>query len=278
MKYTFYIFVIIFWVSCTPVEEAPQENDVELAQVFNKKLYLSELSGMVPEGASKEDSIKIIHAEVEVWTRETLLMHEAEKSIPQDLNIDDLVRDYRMSLIRHNYEQLLVETQLDSIVSEQELNNYYEKNKEQYQLRSSIFRCLLMKVPKDAPNLQELKNWWPGSKPENFQKMKNYAAQYATFYILEDSTWYSPHEVRSQLPNGVSFNANQNLIQADNQFQYFFKVLEKKSEKEIAPLGYIQEQAKKVILHKRKMVLLDKRKEELYERETNKRNVKIYTQ
>ncbi|HFC00131.1 MAG TPA: hypothetical protein ENJ53_04945 [Phaeodactylibacter sp.] len=277
MKYIFYIFFVSFWVSCTPAEEAPQKGDVELAQVFNKKLYLSQLVGMIPDEVSKEDSIKIIHAEVERWTRETLLMHEAEKNIPQDLNIDGLVMDYRMSLIRHNYEQFLVETQLDSVISEQELNNYYEKNKEQYQLQSSILRCLLIKVPKDAPNLEELKNWWPGSKPENFQKMKNYATQYATFYILGDSAWYSIDELRVQLPKGVNFNPDQNLIQTDNQFQYFFKVLEKKSQKEIAPLAYIQEQAKKVILHKRKMVLLDKRKEQLYERETSKRNVKIFT-
>ena len=65
--------------------------------------------------------------------------------------------------------------------------------------------------------------------------------------------------------------------QSDENYFYFLKVLEKKSSKELAPLGYIQDQIKKVILHKRKMVLLDQRKEELYDRETSKNNVKIFT-
>ena len=162
LKLITYIFFLTtcLWVSCTPAEKIPEENDVELAKVFNKKLFLSELEGMVPEGATPEDSIKIINAEVERWARETLLMQEAEKNIPTDLNIDRLVRDYRMSLIRHNYEQFLVETQLDSVISEQELNDYYEKNKEQYQLKSSIIRCFFIKIPKLAPNVDRLRNWW----------------------------------------------------------------------------------------------------------------------
>ena len=113
LRFLVFILSFCFLTSCTPAEKALEENDVELAKVFSKKLFLSELEGMVPDGATPEDSTKIINAEVERWTRETLLMQEAEKNIPADLNIDELVRDYRMSLVRHNYEQFLVETQLD---------------------------------------------------------------------------------------------------------------------------------------------------------------------
>lgn len=263
--------------SCGPTEEKTDTDDIELAKVFSKKLFLSELEGMVPEGASKEDSVKIINAEVERWARESLLMQEAEKNIPQDLKIDELVRDYRSSLIRHNYEQFLVETQLDSTISTEELNGYYEKNKEQYQLPTNILRCYLIKIPKTTSNLAQLRTWWGSSVDDDYKKMKDYAAQNAEFYMLEDTVWYQINDVKAQLPQGTNINANQNLTQTDSEFHYFFKVLEMKSKKEIAPLAYIQEQAKKVILHKRKRALLEKRKEELYYRETSKNNVKIFT-
>ncbi len=278
--FRFTIFTFILFIccsSCRPAEKAPVENDVELAKVFNKTLFLSELEGMIPEGANAEDSIKIVNAEVERWVRESLIMQEAEKKISQDLNIDELVRDYRSSLIRHNYEQILVETQLDSTISPEELNNYYEKNKEQYQLQSSIIRCFLIKVPKSAPNIAQIRAWWKSDNKEDFQKMKDYAVQYASFYTLEDSIWYQIDDIKAQLPKGTLLTANQDLTQTFGDFNYFLKILERKSQKEIAPLGYIQEQAKKVILHKRKMVLLDERKEELYDRETSKNNVKIFT-
>ena len=279
LRYSFYIFILTscFLASCTPVEETAEEDDMELAKVFSKKLFLSELEGMVPEGATPEDSTKIINAEVERWTRETLLMQEAEKNIPADLNIDELVRDYRMSLIRHNYEQFLVNTQLDSVISKQEISAYYEKNKEQYQLQSSILRCFLIKVPKSSPNLNHLRSWWKNSKLDDFKKMEDYAIQNADFYMLDKNAWYQQSDLKAQLPNGTNLNPDWDLNQSDENYFYFLKVFEKKSSKELAPLGYIQDQIKKVILHKRKMVLLDQRKEELYDRETSKNNVKIFT-
>jgi len=279
LRTIFYSSLLLSFIfgSCTPAEKPPVENDVELASVYNKKLFLSELEGMVPEGASPEDSTKIINAEVERWARETLLMDEAEKNIPQDLNIDELVRDYRSSLIRHNYEQFLVETQLDSAISQQQVADYYEKNKEQYQLQSNILRCFLIKVPKSAPNFEQLRKWWNSDKEEDFKSMFDYASQNATFYLLNSEMWYHNEEIKTQLPSGVDLRAGQNAFREDGDFQYFFKVLEKKSKKEIAPMVFIQDQIKKVILHKRKMALLDNRKEELYDRETNKKNVKIFT-
>jgi hypothetical protein len=277
LRFLVFILSFCFLTSCTPAEKALEENDVELAKVFSKKLFLSELEGMVPDGATPEDSTKIINAEVERWTRETLLMQEAEKNIPADLNIDELVRDYRMSLVRHNYEQFLVETQLDSVISEKEISEYYEKNKEQYQLQSSILRCFLIKVPKSSPNLDQLRSWWRSTNVEDFKKMKNYATQNASFYMLKEKTWYQQSNLRTQLPQGSNLNPTQDLNQSDENHFYFLQVFEKKSRNQLAPLGYIEDQIKKVILHKRKMVLLDQRKEELYDRETSKNNVKIFT-
>jgi hypothetical protein len=277
LRFLVFILIFCFLTSCTPAEKALEENDVELAKVFSKKLFLSELEGMVPDGATPEDSTKIINAEVERWTRETLLMQEAEKNIPADLNIDELVRDYRMSLVRHNYEQFLVETQLDSVISEKEISEYYEKNKEQYQLQSSILRCFLIKVPKSSPNLDQLRSWWRSTNVEDFKKMKNYATQNASFYMLKEKTWYQQSDLRTQLPQGSNLNPTQDLNQSDENHFYFLQVFEKKSRNQLAPLGYIEDQIKKVILHKRKMVLLDQRKEELYDRETSKNNVKIFT-
>ena len=273
-----YFFLICLLIaSCSPVEEPPVEDDVVLAKVFNKTLYLSELEGMMPTAISREDSINFINAEVERWAREAVLMQEAEKNIPSDLNIDGLVRDYRASLVRHNYEKMWVEMKLDSSITELELNDYYEKNKEQYQLESSIFRCHIIKIPLKAKDLNQLRTLWRSTVEEDMKKMKEYCEQNADYYMLEDTVWLTIDEVRAQLPKGTNIFPNQDLTQSDKEFLYFLKVLEKKSQKEIAPLGYIREQAQKVILHKRKKKLLEAKKEELYEKETRKNNIKIMT-
>ena len=95
MKNILLLFVVaaseLFW-SCGGGDKA-KAGDRPLAQVYNKTLYLSELEGVVPEGVSLEDSALIVSAYAQRWIREQLLMYEAERNIPKDLNIDELVRD-----------------------------------------------------------------------------------------------------------------------------------------------------------------------------------------
>ena len=76
---------------------------------------------------------------------------------------------------------------------------------------------------------------------------------------------------------------NEHVIRSNDVFQlenddyyYFLKVLEIKDRKEIAPLPYIREQAAKVILHKRKIDLLAKLNEDLYQRASARNDIKIF--
>ena len=273
------LFIIGNFLSCSAPSEPQSDTDPILAKVYNKTLFVSDLEGMIPEGTVGQDSVMFLRSLVEKWVRENLLMHEAERNIPQDLNIDELVRDYRASLVRHNYEQLLVEVQLDSIVSKEELSNFYEKNKDQYQLTSPILRSYFIKVPLNAPEIEDLEDWWESEEEENYMEMVDYCSKYAEIYMLNDSLWYKLDEISSQLPKGTLTSKNiksgKNIDLKDDDYQYFVKVIESVDEKKLAPLSYIEAQISKLILHKRKIELIESKKEEMYDRESMRNNVKI---
>lgn len=280
--YCFFTACLLLLVAgCTPMEEKKDDKDKLLAKVANKALYLSELEGMFPEHANKQDSTLFINAFVESWVRESVMMNEAEHNIPKDLNIDKLVRDYRASLILHNYEKKLIELRLDSTINQQELNGYYEKNKEQFQLDEMILRCYFMKLPVDAPNQEEMKKWWNNTNADNYKKLLEYCTSNAEVYMLKDSSWYNLATITNQLPNGIvtsnNISSKNEWTHRDSSHLYFLKINERIPKNRIAPLSYIENQAKKVILHKRKLELLDKTKEEMYEKEVRRNNVKIYT-
>ncbi len=282
--YNLFVFlgILIVGVSCGKTEETtPIEDDTILAQVFKKKLYASQVSQMVPESSSSADSALIANSFIDKWVRDNVLMHEAEKNIPQDLDIDELVRDYRSSLVKHNYEKLIVELQLDSVITQQELNQYYQSNKEHYLLESTILRCHFIKVPIEADGIDDLKNWWDNRSADNYKSMIEYCRNSAEVYMLEDSTWYKIEDLIYQLPKGTltenNFNQNMNVKSSDENYQYLFRVLESVPKNKIAPLAYIREQASKVILHQRKIKLLEEQKEQMYEREMRRNNITIYT-
>jgi hypothetical protein len=268
---------------CQQTNAGGDQEDKLLAEVKNRRLYLSELDGMFPEGTSGADSNLIINAYVDRWVREALILNEAERNLPQDLNIDKLVRDYRASLLRNTYEQVLVEELLDSTVANQELRSFYEKNKEQFELETPIVRCHFIKVPLPVPQSDSLRIWWSGiNQGNNLMKLRTYAEQYASTYELADSSWLRIEQLALELPQETITTENaiyrRDLRQEDDNFQYYLRVYEVKNRTEIAPLGYIEDQARKVILHSRKMKILKEKREDLYELEMRKNNIRIFTE
>jgi hypothetical protein len=256
----------------------PKEGDKLLAQVYNKNLYLSELDGIVPEGVTKEDSALIISAYTQRWAREQLLMYEAERNIPKDLDIDELVRSYRASLVRFNFEEKIIAEKLDSTITEAELKTYYENNKDQFQLESTILKCLLLKFPLQAPQA-EINKLWYSRNPTDENKLKALARQWNAAALLDRQKWYKLEEVAALLPKGTlssdNIGSRREGTLSDGDARYYYRVLEVVQGKTTAPFDYVREQASKVILHKRKQELLEKWKEELYQKELRRENVKI---
>ncbi|GJM33677.1 MAG: hypothetical protein DHS20C18_26780 [Saprospiraceae bacterium] len=253
-----------------------------LAKVQNKSLYLSEMDGMFPLGTTSEDSSLIINAYLSRWIKDALLLYEAERNIPSDLNIDKLVRDYRASLIRHNYEQIIVEQRLDSTVSQAELTAFYEENKEQYQLETPIIRCYFIKVPLPVPESSKLRRLWNSSSMGAFHSLSKYCDEHAEAQLLEDSVWYNVEKIAMELPKGTltadNVGSKREFTQRDGKYQYYFRLFELKKRKDIAPLSYIEDQARKVILHNRKIKLLQEAKEELYDRESRRDNIQVFVE
>lgn len=281
MKYFLLYSGLIFLADSCQLAPQPPQADKLLAKVHNKSLYLSELDEMFPVNATHNDSMIIITGYVERWVRDALLLYEAEQNIPSDLNIDKLVRDYRASLIRHNYEEVLVERFLDSTITKDELMAFYEQHKENYQLETPIVRCHLIKVPYPVPQGNKLRDLWNRTSDSlAFKELIQYCNQFAEAHLLEDSTWHNVDDIAAELPPGAvspeNLTAKRNFSLQEGGFEYYFKVIEVKNRKEIAPLSYIETQARRTILHNRKTKLLEQKKEEIYDLEMRKDNIKIH--
>lgn len=146
---------ILLWImlagmltQCGNISKQNNKGDVLLARAYDKSLYLSQLEGVVPEGIRGQDSLMRIYAYAHQWINDQLMMYEAERNIPKDIDIDQLVRDYRASLVKHNYEERIIAQQLDTAVTEKEEEVFYNENREQFQLESTILKCLFFENAK----------------------------------------------------------------------------------------------------------------------------------
>lgn len=272
-------FIVLALVLGACGDKDTGNKDREIAKVYDKSLLASETVGVVPPGTHPQDSALLVNAFIQRWISDQLLMYEAERNIPKDANIDKLVRDYRASLVRYNYEEQLIGQKLDSTVNEAEVRQFYEAHKDEFQLQSTILKCILVKMPVSGPN-SELNKLWNSRSDSDAAKMMELAKNKATLALLDRNKWYRLDEVAAILPQGTltadNIGSRREGTLSEGDYKYYYRVLETVRGKETAPFDYVQEQASKVILHKRKQDLLENWKKEVYDNELRRGNIKVF--
>jgi hypothetical protein len=251
-----------------------------LARVYNKTLYIKDLEGMFPPGTSAYDSSLITNAYTQRWVREAVLLYEAENNLPKDLNIDRLVRDYRSSLVRNNYEQVLLEQLMETEISASELADFYDKNKIQYQLDNPIVKAYVIVVPKIISVRDSLKYLWKNANDVHLARLKNICEEYELAYILDGNKWNEWENLANFLPRNIGFEEfskkGKDFSIQDGEFEVWVKILDSKKPQEIPPIEYVEEQLKRMLLLSRKTRLLEEKKEDMFEIAKRKGQIEIF--
>jgi hypothetical protein len=163
----------------------------------------------------------------------------------------------------------------------EELKNFYESNKSQYELERPLIRCYMLKIPKTAPNINDVEKWWDNNRKEDRAKLTDYAMKYGTYYTMIDSVWYRADRISAELPKGT-INADDpstgESTRKDDNFYYFLKILGVKRKRDYAPFEYVKDQATTFILQKRKQKLIDNQREQIYNNALNSNAVKLNIQ
>ena len=277
--YFLFIAIYIGLLACNPKKPTDANNPL-LASVFSQNLYYADIQDLLPS-SSPDDSLVAINNMVNRWIKNTLLMREAEKNIPPDLNIEQLVNDYRESLILHNYEQMLVEKNLDTLISDSELQQYYNATKSQYILEYTIVQCVYLKLPKNYEQSQKIKNLLRGNTP-NIGELAALINQDDIEKRITSGVWYRALDILDLMPDNAArirdLSKNKLFDIKDGDYQYLLKIIAKVPASREAPLSYIKDQIIRIILHERKINLLQNINDRLYERELQNNNIKIYSE
>lgn len=273
------VCLVLIGFSCSEDIQTNNGNFL-LARVYNKSLYIKDLEGMFPPGISAYDSSLITNAYTQRWVRDAVLLYEAENNLPKDLNIDRLVRDYRSSLVRNNYEQVLLEQLMETEISKEELANFYDKNKIQYQLDNPIVKANVVVVPKIISVRDSLKYLWKNATDDNLARLKNICEEYELAHILDGSKWNEWENLAIYLPRNISFEEfsrkGKDFSIQDGEFDVWVKILDSKKPQEIPPIEYVEEQLKRMLLLSRKTKLLEEKKEDMFDIAKRKGQIEIF--
>jgi hypothetical protein len=260
-----------------------QEERKPIARVFDKYLYEDNVSSLVPEGKSWEDSISIIKSYIDNWIREELVLVQAEYNLPEDqeAEIDIEVNEYRASRIVYAYERELIREKLDTSVTENEIQTYYDENKKNFELKDYLVRGNYVKLEKNAPNKEEAAVWFKDGGEEEFAELKDYCFQYARTFILDTAQWIYFKELQSQ--SGIEtlnvadfLKENKSIEFEDEYYLHLLRIDEYLMKDSISPLALEKQNIRNILLNQRKIDLVKTMHNQMYKTALKKDKFEIY--
>ena len=287
MTTRYYIFVVvllgIFLVGCDGLDNLFKQkrtiakDDILLASVEGRDMYLSEVKEMI-SAKTQSDSLSQLNSFIESWIIRNVVLTEAEINFPENIDINKLVEDYKSSLLLHNYRQILIEKELDTTVTIEQEKEYYNANKEQYKLQNRICQGRIASITEKAPKMEKFyRNW----KKNDSLAISSYLEKYADSRMDDYEIWYTIDEFLAFLPHESfktsDFKKPGDLQKNHEDYEHFVKIINVLDQNETAPLSYVKESIRKLIIHQRKKKILDNIEQNLYQKYLQSNRIKVFT-
>lgn len=257
-------------------------NEVVVAECYGKYLYESDLEGIVPKGASIMDSIQRVSTFIDSWIKRQVLIHQAENNLDKEkLDLKKQLEEYRNSLIIYEYESQLINQKLDTIVREDEITEYYEQNKEDFQLRNTMVRVAYVILDEDSKQKATFKKLLSDPDTLLLQTIDIQANYYAVKSYVDVDHWMRLDDLTNLIPieifNAESFLKKNKFVCFDmNEYTYMVRFVDYLLEESTSPLEMVSDNIKSIILAQRKQAMIEKMKTSLYEKAKRNHAFEIY--
>lgn len=274
-------FCILLLFSCKS-KDADNEDRKAVARVNDSYLYQDDIQDIVPRGTAAKDSLELVKKYIDNWVRETLVIQKAEANLSDvQKNVEKQLEDYRKSLITYTYEKELVKQKLDTTVTNEEIEQYYTANKSNFELKDNIIKVIYVKVNKKAPGLNKLEKWYKSDNTKDREQLAGYCHQFAENFYLDDNSWLFFDDLLKEIPiqtyNKELFLQNNRFVEvSDSVYNYYLNIKGFKIRNSLSPLSFEKDNIKNIILNKRKLQLVTKMKEDIYNDALNNQNIEIY--
>jgi hypothetical protein len=240
-----------------------------LARVLDKYLYPKDVANLIKPGTTAKDSSQMIQNYIDSWTRKELMLNEANSNIEIDnYTLEKQLLDYKESILLYQYENELIKQKLDTTATYGQLLDYYNRHKDNFELRNDIVKLQYIKIKNTEPALPKIVNEYNNPNKQLSPGLLNSLCKdFASQYSLNDSLWFITDELKKILPSTIQqkfVDAKGSWIEKDSMFTYLVNINDFKPQGVMAPMSFVKETIYKIIINQRKLYMIKKLKEDLY--------------
>ena len=242
-----------------------------MCEVETQKLYqdeLDELMKFYKDDFKKEElRVKVI----DLWVNQQLIQLEIQNKLPEVNKIQALKIDqelYYMQLFE--LENAYIQEHIDSVVTIEQIEEYYTDHREKYKSSSYVVKALYIKVPDTLAQKETLRSVFMLKNDKDFDEVKKYGNLYATNFYLAKDKWIYFDDLVKEIPMSqqqkkkLILNRGEATFELDG-YTYFINVIDYRSKRISSPLEVEKSVIKAHILKKRVNRLRKKAKETIIE-------------
>ena len=283
MNYFNKIFILSFFGLVACDFPAFKTQIKPLARVNDALLYKKAIDFSFIEGRTEADSILFVQNIINDWATTQLLIDGAILNLSESTQVDfeELVQQYKSDLYTSAYVEALVSQNIDTLVSDSELQKVYVANKQLFVLKEDLLKLRYININASISNLKEIKKRFKRFNSEDEIRLDSISIQFNSFY-LKDSIWIKSEQVVSKIkPLQLGFNKvllkKPNFIQLkDSLGLYLMQISEVLEHGNPAPIEYVSPTLKQIVINNRKLKLIKKLKSDIVDDAIKNKKFEIY--
>ena len=268
--------------SCQAVRDLIHDGDV-IAEVGAHKLYISELEAYIPNGTTPEDSTNLADQFIRNWASEQLYLDMASEQLSKsEKDVSRELDAYKSSLLKYRYEQRYVNERLDTTVTRNEIEDYYQNHKDLFVLDVPILKARFVDIMQDSPNIDLIRKKMSSTKYDDIVETDSLAYSSALKYVDHSDDWVNAvtlaREFGTDYGTMLSKLSNSYIeMQEERGDVKIAYVLSVQRAGTLAPIDYCEERIKDIIISSRKHQLLSTLEQDLLEDALAKEKFVVYS-
>ncbi len=275
-----YLVILLLLTGCI---NTLNNNDSSLiARVKSEYLYTSDIAHIIPDNISPRDSIAFVRSYVNDWIKTKLMINQAEFNLPDSqLDFSKQLEDYRNSLIIYRYETMLINQNLDTIVTDADIEEYYSTHLNDFELKENITKAVYVIIENDSLTEIMFDNIF--SLPDSllFDSLDIATQTNLVSSYIDTTSWVSFFNIQQIIPietyNRELFLKNNRFVKIEtDHFTYFVKFISFKIKDDISPLDFKRNDIYNIIISRRKLRLAKEVRNNIYERALKNNDFEIY--
>ena len=230
---------------------------------------MEELQKVIPNGISPEDSTILAKQYINSWAMDHVYMEVAESQLSEaERDVSQELETYRRSLLKYRYEQLFVNQRLDTLVSEEQINEFYDKHQDRFVLKQPVVKARFMSIKSDSPNLKMIQKKMASEDAMDVMEADSMAYLSAFKFATWENTWIEASQLAKEFgaeSASVMSSMKKGWIERTdtNDIKSIAYISEIKTAGQMAPIEYSAPFIKDMIISARKQTLISTLEQDL---------------